>query len=169
MRFNFSVAVCAFAVLLAGCAEKADAPTPVAETRTSSPTPVAETGTSSPTPVAQEDFSTLAGAWVLSGLEGGSADADSPITMALTETGEFSGSAGCNRYFGKFVWTEGKLGSGLIGSTMMACEEPTMALEQLYLGLLPRVAHIIKTDGRLQLLGEQDQVLVEMLAENPAR
>ena len=156
MKVKFTVAMCA--MLLAACVQQADAPTPVAK---------AEPGTRSA--VQEGDFSTLSGEWVASSLEGGPGDVGSPITMTLKTTGEFAGSAGCNRYFGRFVWAEGKLGSGPVGSTMMACEESIMAQEYLYLGLLPRVAHINKTDGRLQLLDEQDLVLVEMLAADPAR
>ena len=155
MRIKFTVAMCA--LLMAGCNQQADAPTPVAGL-----------GTSTRAAVQEADFSTLAGEWAVIRLESGPGDAGSPITMSLKTTGEFSGSAGCNRYFGRFSWAEGKLGSGPVGSTMMACEESIMALEYLYLGLLPRVAHINRTDGRLQLLDEQDQVLVEMLAADPA-
>lgn len=155
MNFKSTVALCA--LLVAGCARQAEAPTPVAEMEPN--TRVADS---------EKDFSALAGEWVVSLLESGPQDAGSPITMSLKTTGEFAGSAGCNRYFGKFVWAEGKLGSGPVGSTMMACEESVMAMEHLYLGLLPRVARLNKTDGRLQLLDDQGLVLAEMLAADSA-
>jgi len=156
MRIKFTVAMCV--LLMGGCNQQADAPTPAAKA-----------GTSTRSAVQDGDFSTLAGEWVVGSLEGGPGDAGSPITMSLNTTGEFAGSAGCNRYFGRYEWAEGKLGSGPVGSTMMACEESIMALEYLYLGLLPKVAHINRTDGRLQLLDEQGQVLVEMLAADSAK
>ena len=155
MNFKFTVAVCV--LLVAGCAPQAEVPTPVSEV-----------GTSPLSAVQEADFSTLAGEWVVSSLQSGSVEAGSSITMSLKTTGEFAGSAGCNRYFGKFVWAEGRLGSGPVGSTMMACEESRMAQEHRYLGLLPKVTQVSRADGRLQLLDNQDRVLVEMLLAEAA-
>lgn len=149
MKFKSVIAMCA--LLAAGCVQQAGTPTPVAGM---------ETGTRSANPA--DGFSSVAGEWMVSRLESGPGDAGSPITMSLRSTGEFAGSAGCNRYFGKFVWEEGKLASGPVGSTMMACEESVMAMESIYLGLLPRVARVSRTDEWLQLLDDQGLVLAEM-------
>jgi putative lipoprotein len=108
------------------------------------------------------DFGALAGEWVVSSIQGGPANAGAPITLSVNAKGEFAGSAGCNRYFGKFEPADGKLGSGPIGSTMMACEEALMQLEYLYLGLLPRVTGIASEDGRMFLLDQDSQTVLEL-------
>ena len=110
------------------------------------------------------DFSVLAGDWALDSLDGEKWLGEPRVTMNLSDSGRFSGSGGCNRYFGVFTVTEGRLTTGPIGSTMMACEQAAMDLEHRYLGTLEKVARITRGDTLLHLLDEQDRELVVLRA-----
>lgn len=114
-----------------------------------------------------EDFSTISGDWVLQALDGQTWSGQPGATMNLSADGRFAGSGGCNRYFGAFTFTEGKLAAGPIASTMMACEEAAMDLERRYLGLLEKVARITHGDARLHLLDEQGRELLALRAAGP--
>jgi len=113
------------------------------------------------------DFSVLAGDWILDSLEGEKWLGEPRVTMNLSDSGRFSGTGGCNRYFGVFTLTEGKLTIGPIGSTMMACEQANMDLEHRYLGILEKVASMTRGDALLHLLDEQDRELVVLRAAPP--
>ncbi|MDH3399651.1 MAG: META domain-containing protein [Chromatiales bacterium] len=114
------------------------------------------------------DFSVLAGDWILDSLEGEKWLGEPRVTMNLSDGGRFSGSGGCNRYFGVFTLAEGKLSTGPIGSTMMACEQAAMDLEYRYLASLEKVASITRGDALLHLLDEQARELVVLRAAPPA-
>ena len=113
------------------------------------------------------DFAALAGDWVLDSLEDEKWLGELRVTMNLSDSGRFSGSGGCNRYFGVFRLTEGTLTTGPIGSTMMACEPAAMDLERRYLGALEKVARITVDDTLLHLLDEQDRELVVLRPARP--
>ena len=108
------------------------------------------------------DFSVLAGSWRLAVLEGQAWEGEPEVTMILSDTGRFSGTGGCNRYFGVFKLLEGKLSSGPVGSTMMACEQPAMDIEYRYLGLLEKVTRITRSDSLLHLLDEEGHELMQL-------
>lgn len=114
------------------------------------------------------DFAALAGDWVLDSLEDEKWLGELRVTMNLSDSGRFSGSGGCNRYFGVFTLAEGKLSTGPIGSTMMACEQAAMDLEYRYLASLEKVASITRGDALLHLLDEQARELVVLRAAPPA-
>ena len=70
------------------------------------------------------------------------------------------GSAGCNRYFGRFLTPGGdSLVLGQAGSTMMACPEPAMTQEYRYLQALGGVGRYRMTGSELVLLGGAGQLL----------
>lgn len=112
-------------------------------------------------------FSVLAGDWALESLKGEKVPAEALVTMNLSDSGRFSGSGGCNRYFGAFTLTEGKLGIGPIGSTMMACEQAAMDLERSYLDALGIVTRITRDDNILYLADEQGRQLLSLRAVPP--
>ena len=67
----------------------------------------------------------------------------SPIFIDFTSDGKISGSGGCNRYFGGWGILEGTKDTIRIwrtGSTKMACPEPVMTQEYVYLEELSRVS-----------------------------
>ena len=107
----------------------------------------------------------LAGSeWVLMAFGPGEDEevvADAPdITVTFGADSTFAGSAGCNRYFGRFLTPGGdSLAMGEAGSTMMACPEPAMAQEYRYLQTLGEVGHYRIAAGELLLLDGTDQLL----------
>ena len=79
--------------------------------------------------------------------------AGTKITLTYQD-GKFAGSSGCNRYFVEVK--DGERGEAItvsaqIGATRMACEEPVMAEEQRFLGLLAKVNRFWFRPGRLAL------------------
>jgi heat shock protein HslJ len=60
------------------------------------------------------------------------------VTLAFSDDGRVSGNAGCNAYFGQYVWgADGTLSVSGLGSTKMLChEEGVMQQEQDFLAAL---------------------------------
>ena len=82
------------------------------------------------------------------------------ITVMFGADSTFAGSAGCNRYFGRFLTPGGdSLTLGEAGSTMMACPEPAMTQEYRYLQALGNVGRYRMEAGELVLLDEAGQLL----------
>lgn len=96
------------------------------------------------------------GSWVVTGLEMGSGLRPPLPGTRLTlsvEGGRVWGSSGCNRFTGPVTeLDEGRLAFGLLATTLMACPEPVMAQEQIYLSLLGRVDGARRVDGSLHLV-----------------
>jgi heat shock protein HslJ len=85
---------------------------------------------------------------------------ETEITLVFTPDGRITGSGGCNRYFsGVELGAPGELTLGPVGSTMMACPEMTMALEQQYLRALQGARRYRLAGDRLELLFGDDGVL----------
>lgn len=81
--------------------------------------------------------------------------------------GRIAGDAGCNRYFASATLRgKGDLVLGPAGSTLMACEEERMALEQRYLKALAGVSYYEIIDGKLYLFGSGETMMFE--AAGPA-
>ena len=80
--------------------------------------------------------------------------AEPSIFIVFGADGKISGSGGCNRYFGGWGFLEGSPDVVRIwrtGSTRMACPEPIMALEYLFLEELSRVSRYQITQTELRL------------------
>lgn len=84
-------------------------------------------------------------------------------------TGQVSGSAGCNRYFGAYTTgVDNRLTlAAEIGSTMMACPPAISRQEQRYLALLSQVASWQHRDGSLLLLDQDQQPVLVFSAAKP--
>jgi hypothetical protein len=97
-------------------------------------------------------------------------DSESPVTLDLSEEGRAAGFDGCNRYFGEFRVEYGhQIVQGPMASTMMACPDPLMELEQAYLRNLSEAARLFRRDGRLELENDDGVLLVfEPAAMEPA-
>lgn len=101
----------------------------------------------------------IAGEWTVARIND-KATGESPPTLRFMADGGASGFAGCNR------WTAGATltGEGLAferpTSTMMACPEPAMAIEQAFLAALSTVTrHDIDDAGRLVLFAGDTAVI----------
>jgi heat shock protein HslJ len=78
------------------------------------------------------------------------------------ESGQVGGFGGCNRYMGGVTEiSPGSVKFTRLASTMMACEEPAMQLEQRYLRLLSDAASYTFLAGRLALVARDgDQTVL---------
>ena len=77
------------------------------------------------------------------------------------EPGRLSGSAGCNRYFGKVEVDSGEMifSTSQMGMTRMACSQPIMDQETAFMDLLSQVTRFEVRDGKLFLLTDDGRVL----------
>jgi heat shock protein HslJ len=92
--------------------------------------------------------------WQLTALAG-AADAAAVPTMGanlVLAGGTASGFGGCNQFTTSYTLDGSALGFEVPASTMMACDEATMAFESVYLGALPTVASYTITGDTLELL-----------------
>jgi len=79
---------------------------------------------------------------------------DTEITLEFKSAeGQFSGSAGCNRYFGSYGMEGGNLSiPGPIGATEMSCGEEIDKQEREYLSTLQAARFYNIEDGRLTII-----------------
>ena len=73
--------------------------------------------------------------WRLTGLPGQTLPADkgrNAVTVNF-EAGRVHGFSGCNQFTGSYTLEGEKLVLGMLGGTMMACPEPAMSIESLFL------------------------------------
>ncbi len=89
---------------------------------------------------------------------------DSEVTAVFSEDGRFSGSAGCNRYFGAYEAEGGRLSFSQTGLTRRACPPPVMEREGVYLAALGRVAGWERAEDRLTLTGGAGEALLRFTA-----
>jgi heat shock protein HslJ len=90
--------------------------------------------------------------------------ADTVIDVQF-EVGKFSGSAGCNRYFGAYTSASDNrlMLDGQIGATQMACAQPVDRQERHYLALLASIDSYQLGDGLL-LFNKQGTVVMQYTA-----
>ena len=93
--------------------------------------------------------------WVLEELDG-STLVDTFPTIAFGGDGSVTGSAGCNTFSGTYAVDGTSLGVGPLGTTKMACADPTMFVESAFLAALRGVTGwSVRPDGRLVLDGRR--------------
>lgn len=83
---------------------------------------------------------------------------------ALFKGAAMTGNSGCNQYRGSYTVDGNKLTIGQTLSTLMACEQAKMALEQAYLAVLPRVATFAISGDTLTLMTAEGVVGLEFAA-----
>jgi heat shock protein HslJ len=97
----------------------------------------------------------LAGEWRVVSINRKSVPQGVKVSLAFdVDTGQVSGSSGCNRFFGGFALTGEGLSfkPGMAGS-MMACDDPVTRTEEAFKAALPKVQRFdIGADGSLRLL-----------------
>lgn len=103
--------------------------------------------------------------WTLTQVRGKSIKYDeeqSPATIQFNpEAHTVFGCTGCNRFFGEYQeGPEGKIAFLELGSTKMACPEPWMKTESMYMSTLRKVDGFVLTEYRLELLQGEKVILV---------
>lgn len=99
------------------------------------------------------------GSWVLTAgtLDGAQVPIPEDHRITLTVEGtQIGGTAACNSYGGRVVPGPGGMRIEHLSQTDMACEEPAMAAEAIYLTALTRVRQLVR-DGE-ELIGRGDGV-----------
>jgi heat shock protein HslJ len=99
--------------------------------------------------------------WIVTSLAGRPVLAEPRITITFAATGGLSGLGSCNRFNAEYTMTGEGLSISRGMSSMMACEEPVMRQEQIFLELLERVSRFsIASDGALILHSDGDRTIV---------
>lgn len=90
---------------------------------------------------------------------------DGAEVTAIFDDGRMSGTSGCNRYGADYETSGSDFAlTGPIMSTLMACEEPVMDLEQRYLRALESVSRLAQDNSTLNLMDEDSETLVSFTA-----
>jgi len=104
--------------------------------------------------------------WVLEKLNGADLPDGITITLGFAD-GKARGNAGCNGYGRPYAATDGGgIGFEVLEMTVEGCVEPpgVMALEAAYLAGLNAVGRYRTGEGRLELIGDTGDVLLEFVA-----
>lgn len=106
-------------------------------------------------------------AWTLQSYGGESLIADTTMTAEF-ESGEVSGSASCNHYFGSYQIKGDQITVEGLGWTEMACMDPDgiMEQEQTIMSLLSKAVSYRIESGMLRLQIESGEELVFLSLDN---
>ncbi len=85
---------------------------------------------------------------------------EASITLVFDEEGRAGGSGGCNTYGSTYVVDADSITFGTPFSTMMACQEDIMDMEQRYLAALSKATRYEIIDGQLHITFGEEQELV---------
>ncbi len=122
-------------------------------------------GVSAQSPSAQSTTSGIEGVtWQVSAVAG-AADPAAVAGMGadlLLSDGHAGGFGGCNQYTTTYTLDGSSLTFGTPAATLMACPEPQMSFESVYLGALPQTATYGITDGTLELLDASGTAVVTL-------
>ena len=92
--------------------------------------------------------------------------ANSGIYIQFEVDGSIKGHAGCNGFFGSLEQRQSGVGVGPLGATRMACPDPIMSRELTFIDAVQKMASFQSTSDNLSLLDEENDVLVEFVADN---
>ncbi len=88
-----------------------------------------------------------------------------PITATFTTEGRLAGTAGCNRYFGRYEQDGTAIAIAEIGSTRMMCPDSLMEAERRFLAALDAVDRWERRGGRLVLMNAQEEPLLRFAVQ----
>jgi heat shock protein HslJ len=91
--------------------------------------------------------------------------ANSGIYIQFEVDGSIEGHAGCNGFFGSLEQRDSGVGVGPLGATRMACPDPIMSRELTFIDAVQKMASFQSTSDTLSLLDEENDVLVEFVAD----
>jgi heat shock protein HslJ len=112
----------------------------------------------------------VSGTWQLTG---GTVDGapfpvvpDAPVTLSVASS-EIGGRSPCNHYGGRIVVDDNGSRFEMTSMTAMACEEPVMAAEAIFIAALPRVRGATRDGDRLTLSGPGVELTFDRLPPVP--
>jgi heat shock protein HslJ len=85
-------------------------------------------------------------------------DATRPVTAGF-KAGRISGFSGCNQFFGPYALEGDRVVIGPLAGSMMACEEPSMAVENAVHAALAGTFRYALADHRLTLISGAEPIL----------
>jgi heat shock protein HslJ/uncharacterized membrane protein len=83
--------------------------------------------------------------------------------------GSVHGFSGCNQFSGSYILDGERLVLGTLGGTMMACPEPAMSVESLFLKSFTGTLHILVAGNDLTLTPENGGDALRFLRQEPPR
>ena len=89
---------------------------------------------------------------------------DSGMFVRFTVDGSINGNGGCNGFFGSLEKTDSGIAIGPLGATRRACPAPIMDRESAFFEALQKTTKFQSGSDRLQLLGDGDLLLAELVA-----
>lgn len=111
------------------------------------------------------------GTWRLTGLPGRSLPADkgrNAVTVNF-EAGLVHGFSGCNQFTGSYTLEGERLELGVLGGTMMACPDPAMSVESLFLKSFSGALNIVLAGNELTLTPENGGDALRFVRQEPPR
>lgn len=118
------------------------------------------TGTSAP----QADLNGTS--WTLTGINGQPVLEGTSPSLSFAD-GQASGSGSCNGFGGEYTQSTDELTFGALMSTLMACEPAAlMDQEQAYFAALGTVTNFAVSDGKLDLLDQDGNVVLTFAAQD---
>lgn len=113
----------------------------------------------------------LAGNFMVQSIKDMTIPENMEVSLALdTLESKVSGQSACNRYFGSYQQEGEALSFGKLASTMMACPEDQMKMEQQFLSSMEAVGSFRWNKNKLELLDAEDQsVLITALAKSQSQ
>lgn len=91
--------------------------------------------------------------------------ANSGMYIQFEVDGSIEGHAGCNGFYGSLEQRDSGVGVGPLGATRMACPDPIMSREVTFIDAVQKMASFQSTSDTLSLLNEENDVLVEFVAD----
>ena len=79
------------------------------------------------------------------------------------EGGRLEGHGGCNRFFGSYTLSSGKVAIGPIGATRMACQEPVMDRETSFLRALESARRFKRDRIDLRMTGDEGNAVIRLI------
>jgi heat shock protein HslJ len=80
---------------------------------------------------------------------------DAGVFVRFGGDGQIAGSAGCNRFTGRYALADDTIEIGPLAATQMACPEPVMARERLLFEALERARSFLRNRTELTLADQQ--------------
>jgi heat shock protein HslJ len=77
------------------------------------------------------------------------------LFVSFEAEGQVAGHGGCNRFFGSYQITDGRISIGPLGATRMACPEPDMNLEMAFFQAMEQARGFSRDGASLVFTDEQ--------------
>lgn len=110
----------------------------------------------------QDDLSierVIASAWRPMRLGDSDIPAETEAYVQFEADGAITGHGGCNRVFGSFEVEGISLKISPLGSTRMACPEPQMSHEFMFMEILEAATGVVIADGELSFIDDDGHIM----------